>query len=420
MAGAHEPMTEVATRADVERLDAGDPLGRFKEAFDLPDGVIYLDGNSLGPLPKATPARLEEVARKEWGGDLIKSWDKHGWMDYANRLGDKIARLIGAGDGEVVVADSTSINLYKVLSAALRMRPGRTKIVSEIGNFPTDLYIAQGLTGTDSGHELRMVEKAGIVSAIDDDTAVVSLTQVDYRTGEMHDMAAMTEAAHAAGAIMVWDLSHSAGAVPVDLNAENADMAVGCGYKYLNGGPGAPAYLFVAERHQNTFEQPLSGWIGHARPFDFLPDYEPADGVSRYLCGTPGIIAMAALEVGVDLMVEADMSVIRKKSIQLSELFIKRVEATCGEFGLELISPRSPEIRGSQAGFTHSNGYPVMQALIERGVIGDFRAPDILRFGFTPLYLGFADVWDAVEILREVLASGVWTEEKYSRRGMVT
>ena len=413
-------MANAPTREQLTRRDDTDPLAGFRDAFDLPAGIIYLDGNSLGPLPSATPARLAQLVEQEWGRDLIKSWNDHDWIDYPQRLGAKIARLVGAHGHEVVAADSTSVNLFKLLSAGFTMRPDRNIIVSEIGNFPTDLYIAQGLTAQNDDRRLRMVEKRDVLAAIDGDTAIVSLTHVDYRTGEMHDMAAVTAAVQEKGALMLWDLSHSAGAVSVDLNACNVDLAVGCGYKYLNGGPGAPAYLFVADRHQAVFEQPLSGWMGHAAPFDFRPDYRPAEGIARYLCGTPGIIAMAALEVGIDLSCQADMTRIRAKSVALCETFIALVEESCGEYGFELVSPRTASIRGSQVSFAHENGYPIMQALIDRGVIGDFRAPNILRFGLTPLYLRHTDVWDAVAVLREVMESGSWDAPKYHARSAVT
>jgi len=409
------------TRADCAAYDRDDPLAAARDAFDLPCDVIYLDGNSLGPLPKKTRARLDEVIAVEWGRDLITSWNKHGWIDLPRRVGDKIARLIGAGPGEVVVADSTSINLFKVLAAALALNPGRRVVLSERENFPTDLYMAQGLIKLLGGtHELRLVDGAAVADAIDADTAVVMLTHVNYRTGAMHDMAAVTRAAHAQGALIVWDLAHSAGAVPVDLNGANADFAVGCGYKYLNGGPGAPAFVWVAARHQERFTQPLSGWLGHAAPFAFEPDYRPAAGVARYVCGTPPVLSMAALEAGVDVVLSADIDQIRRKSVALCELFIRLVEQECDGLGLTLASPRDSTRRGSQVSFQHAEGYPVMQALIARGVIGDFRAPDILRFGFAPLYIRFVDVWDAVAALRDILTSGAWDRPEFRVRAKVT
>ena len=408
-------------RAHALALDAADPLGRQRDAFALPDGVVYLDGNSLGALPKATPARLARVAAEEWGRDLVTSWNKHGWIDLPRRIGDKIARLIGAGPGEVVVADSTSVNLFKVLAAALRLNPDRKVILSERDNFPSDLYIAQGLAGLlDDGHELRLVEADGIAGAIGSDTAVLMLTQVNYRTGAMHDMAALTAATHASGALAIWDLAHSAGAVPVDLRAADADFAVGCGYKYLNGGPGAPAFVWVAARHQERFVQPLSGWLGHAEPFAFISDYRPAPGIGRYVCGTPPVLSMAALDEGVDLLLAVDPAALRAKSQTLTQLFIAAVEGRCTGQGLTLLSPRDPERRGSQVSFAHAQGYAVMQALIARGVIGDFRAPDIARYRFGPLYISHADIWDAVAALRAVMAEQAWRDERFRRRAAVT
>ncbi len=414
-------MTAQFTRADLDRRDAADPLRVFRDAFQLPENVIYLDGNSLGPLPKAAQTRLQDVVETEWGADLITSWNKHGWIDMPQRIGAKIAGLIGAAPHEVIAADSTSINLFKLLAAALRLRPDRRVIVTEETNFPTDLYIAQGLARHLGGDvELRMVARDKILDALDVDTAVVSLTHVDYRTGAMHDMADMTAQVQAEGALMLWDLSHSAGAVPVDLNDCGADLAVGCGYKYLNGGPGAPAYLFVADKHLAAFEQPLSGWMGHAAPFAFDPDYRPADGIAQALCGTPSILALAALECGVDLALKADPALIRRKSMHMGELFVALVEERCGEHGFALASPEVPEHRGSQICFRHPEGYAIMQALIARGVIGDFRAPDILRFGFAPLYLCYTDLWGAVDVLRDVMESGAWDDPAYRTKATVT
>ncbi len=408
------------TRTDIEALDATDPLALRRERFDLPDGVIYLDGNSLGALPKATPGHLERVVRAEWGQGLIRSWNDAGWIDLPQRVGDKIGRLVGAAPGQVVVADSTSVNLFKALAAAVRMRPGRSVVLSERGNFPTDLYIVQGLGALIGGVELRLVEREEIPAAIDAHTAVVMLTHVDYRTGAVHDMAAVTRAAQDAGALMLWDLAHSAGALPVDLDGCGADLAVGCGYKYLNGGPGAPAFLYVAARHQEAFRQPLAGWMGHAAPFAFGTAYEPAPGIRRALCGTPAVLAMAALEVGVDELLAVDMGDIRLKSLGLTRLFRTLVAQECAGFGLAPVGPEEPERCGSQVSVAHPQGYAVMQALIARGVVGDFRAPDIMRFGFAPLYLRFADVWDAVQALRDILATGAWGRPEFHRRAAVT
>jgi kynureninase len=400
--------------------DAADPLAPFRSRFRLPPGVIYLDGNSLGALPAATPKRLAEAIEQEWGGDLIASWNRHDWIGAPRRVGDKIARLIGAQEGEVIVADSTSVNLFKLLGAALSSRSGRSTILSEPGNFPTDLYVAEGVTQMMAGKTLLSRPVEEIAAAIDDDTAVVLLTHVHYRSGRKLDMAAITAAAHAKGALVLWDLSHSVGAVRVDLNGCGADLAVGCGYKYLNGGPGAPAFLFVAERLQAELRSPLSGWMGHARPFDFIDAYAPGDGVDRFACGTPPMLSLLALEEGVDLMLEADPALIAQKSQALSELFIATVEAQSAGLGLTLASPRSPADRGSHVAFAHNEAYAICQALIDRGVVGDFRAPDLVRFGFTPLYTRFADVWTAAQRLVEVVATGAHRQAEYQVRARVT
>jgi kynureninase len=408
-------------RADALALDREDPLAAFRARFRLPDRVVYLDGNSLGALPKATPARLAAVIEDEWGEGLIRSWNRHGWIELPRRVGDKIGRLIGARPGEVVVADSTSVNLFKLMSAALRLRPERRIIVSESENFPSDLYVAQGLIDLlGARHELRLATPETLDAALDDDVALVLLTHVNYRSGRMHDMEAVTRRAHQRGALMLWDLAHSAGALPVDLAACDADLAVGCGYKYLNGGPGAPAFLHVAERLQAEFRSPLTGWLGHAAPFDFDWRFRPAPGIASAIVGTPPILSLAALEVGVDLALEADLAAVRAKSLALARLFMERVAASCAGLGLTLASPSRDDERGSQICYAHSEGYAVMQALIARGVIGDFRAPDILRFGFTPLYTSFADVWDAVEALRAVLTSGEWDRPELRQRAAVT
>jgi kynureninase len=410
------------TRDDCLALDARDPLAPLRAQFDIPDGLIYLDGNSLGVLPKATPARVAEAVRDEWGRGLIGSWNAAGWIELPRRLGDKVARLVGARPGEVVVADSTSVNLYKVLSAAIALAPrGRRSIVSERHNFPTDLYIAERLAAQ-HGLYLKLVDADGIEAALHD-AAVLLLTEVNYRTGALHDMRALTRAAHAAGALAVWDLAHSAGALPVDLHGADADFAVGCGYKYLNGGPGAPAFLWVHPRHAGAFVQPLAGWMGHAAPFEFTPGYQPAEGVARYLCGTPPVLALAALDCGLDSVLAAEplggLSALREKSVALTALFIDLVEARCA--GLRLVTPRDARRRGSQVCLAHDDGaYAMVQALIARDVVGDFRAPDILRFGFTPLYTRYVDVWDAVEHLHQVLDAGEWREPRFNQRSTVT
>ena len=417
------------TRDDALALDAADALAPLREQFELPDPpnhLIYLDGNSLGVLPKATAARVQQVVKQEWGTGLIRSWNSAGWMDLPQRIGDKIARLVGVGAGELVVADSTSVNLFKVLSAALSIAqadaPQRKVILSERSNFPTDLYIAEALA-RERGFELRLADADELPRLLNDDTAVLMLTHVNYRTGRMHDMATLSAAAHAAGALTLWDLAHSAGAVPVALANDGADFAVGCGYKYLNGGPGAPAFVWAHPRHVERFWQPLAGWIGHAAPFEFKPGYRPAAGISRYLCGTPAVLSLAALECGVDTVLAAEplggMAALRSKSLALTNLFVQRVLATCP--ALALVSPTDDTQRGSQACFSHPEwGYAVVQALIARGVIGDFRAPDVLRFGFTPLYLRYVDAWDAAEHLRQVLDSGEWRRPEFSQQQAVT
>jgi kynureninase len=396
-------------------LDAADPLAHCRERFALPEGVIYLDGNSLGALPRATATAVTDTVERQWGGDLIASWNKHDWIGAPQRIGDRIAPLIGAKAGEVLVGDSTSVNLFKLLAAALAARPGRKTILSEAGNFPTDLYIAQGVGGM-AGATLRTVDADAVEGAIDAGTAVVMLTHVDYRSGRRHDIDRLTAAAHAAGALMLWDLSHSAGAVAVDLNAAGADLAVGCGYKYLNGGPGAPAFLFVAEALQDRLASPLSGWLGHAEPFAFEPDYRPAPGISRFQAGTPSILAMAALEAGLATFDGVSTADLEAKSRRLSDLFIALVEERCPE--LTLASPR--ENRGSHLVLAHPHAYALMQALIERGVIGDYREPDLVRFGFAPLYNGYADVWRAVEVVAAILASRSWDAPRFHRRQRVT
>src|SRR5579863_5405838 len=366
-------MTEL-TRDEAAALDRADELAPFRERFVLPDGVIYLDGNSLGPLPKATPARISQVLEREWGRSLIRSWTDHGWIDLQFRIGEKIAQLIGAEPGTTVVADSTSVNLFKLLAAGLDQRPGRRVILTEEGNFPTDLYMAQGLTALlQRGHELRPVKD--IPAALDDTVAVLMLTHVNYRSGKMHAMAALTRAAHDAGALVLWDLSHSVGVVPLQLDADQVDFAVGCGYKYLNGGPGAPAFLYIAPHMQADVRLPLTGWLGHAEPFAFESMYRPAAGIARAVVGTPPILSLAALEVGIDISLKAPMTALRAKSLRLADLFIEMMQPLPG---FTLLTPREHAIRGSQVAFGHPDGYAIMQALIERGVIGDFRAPNVL------------------------------------------
>jgi kynureninase len=404
------------TRDEAAALDRADPLAEFRERFVLPDGVIYLDGNSLGPLPRATPSRVSQVMEQEWGQSLIRSWTDHGWIDLQFRIGEKIGRLIGAAPGTTIVADSTSVNLFKLLAAALDLRLGRPVILTEEGNFPTDLYMAQGLTALlQRGHVLRPV--VDVAAALNDQVAVLMLTHVNYRSGAMHDMAALTRAAHAVGALVLWDLSHSAGAVSLQLEADGVDLAVGCGYKYLNGGPGAPAFLHVAQHLQDDLRLPLTGWLGHAEPFAFESVYRPAAGIARTVVGTPPILSLAALEAGIDIALQVPMTAVRAKSQRLAEAFIGLIE---GEGEFRLLTPREQAARGSQVSFAHRHGYAIMQALTERGVIGDFRAPDVLRFGLAPLYVRFVDVWDAVATLRDVMRDGAWREPRFEARRSVT
>ena len=433
----------MTTLHDCRQLDANDPLRPLRAHFSIPADTIYLDGNSLGVLPVAAAARAAQVVQQEWGQGLIRSWNAAGWFDLPQRLGARIASLIGAGADEVVAADSTSVNLFKVLAAAIRIAqhadPARRVIVSERSNFPTDLYIAEALCQS-HGCSLQLVEADGVPQALGPQVAVLMLTHVNYRSGAMHDMAAITAAAHAAGALVVWDLAHSAGAVPVDLRGADADFAVGCGYKYLNGGPGAPAFLWVHSRHSARtdlpFMQPLSGWWGHAAPFAFDSSYRSAPGISQFLCGTQPIVSLSLLECGLDVFAAAEplggINALREKSLALTDLFISLVEERCKGFGLGLATPREHAQRGSQVSLTlqseaaNSAAYAVVQALIARGVIGDFRAgdgkaePDILRFGFTPLYIGFEDVWLAVEQLRDVLHTGAWRAPQFMQKNAVT
>jgi kynureninase len=425
-------------------MDRADRLAPLRASFDLDaadaEGLIYLDGNSLGPLPRAAAARVRQVVEEEWGHGLIRSWNTAGWITLAQRIGDKIARLVGASPGEIAVTDGTSVNLYKVMAAALQIAAAdaparRTTILSERTNFPSDVYMLASIA-RERGYELRLVDADDLAAAIDGETAVVMATHVDYRTGRMHDMRLVNEAAHAAGALAIWDLAHSAGAVPVSLHGRGspagaADFAIGCGYKFLNGGPGAPAWVWGHPRLTQRMDaegwsQPLAGWFGHADPFAFAPDYRPAAGIARFVCGTPPVISLAALECGVDTVLAADaaggMPAVRGKSLALTDLFVALVEARCTGHGLTVVTPREPARRGSQVSvaFAAEGAYAVMQALIARGVIGDFRAPDILRFGFTPLYTRFVDAWDAVDRLLAVLESGEWRDPAFQVRAAVT
>ena len=412
-------MPGVLTRADAAALDAADELSFLRDDFALPAGVVYLDGNSLGPLPRAAAPRLADLVAREWGERLVRSWNDSGWIDLPARVAARLAPLVGATADELLVADSTSVNLFKLLAGGLGLRPGRRVMLSEEESFPTDLYVAQGLAALVDA-ELRLVPRAGLRAALDERVAVLLLTQVDFRTGELHDLAEWTAAAHRAGALALFDLSHSAGALPVELDAAGADLAVGCGYKYLNGGPGAPAFAFVARRHQQDFRTPLAGWMGHREPFAFEPRYRPADGIARLACGTPPILSLAALECGVATIERGGVARLRSKSQALTDLFIRLVEQECAGHGLGLASPRDAERRGSQVSLRHPEGYAIVQALVARGVISDFRAPDLVRFGFAPSFLRFVDAWDAVAALRAVLAEREWERPQHRVRARVT
>ncbi len=412
-------------RAACEAMDAADPLAPFREKFILPEGVIYLDGNSLGALPVSTPAHVQRVITQEWGQGLIRSWNDAGWFVKPQTLGDRIAPLIGAAAGEVVIGDSTSSSLFQTAVAGMRLRPGRRVVVSERGSFPTDLYVlesVQELLGGREPIERRLIHDDGptLADVLDEDVAIVVLTHVDYRTGRLYDMAEVTRQVQAVGAIMIWDLCHSAGALPVDLNGVGADLAIGCTYKYINGGPGSPSFIWVAERHQAEARPAVTGWQGHARPFDFEVEYAPSAGVSRFRVGTPPLLSYAALEASLEIWADVDLTLLREKSLALTDLFIALVDERLSDWGLEVVTPREHDRRGSQVALRGGDGYAVMQAIIARGVIGDFRAPDLMRFGFAPLYVTFADVWDAVEVLRDVLVSEEWRKPEYASRGAVT
>ena len=408
-------------RDECAAFDAADPLQAMRAEFELDPGLVYLDGNSLGALPRSAAPRLTEVVREEWGRGLIRSWTDAGWIDAPVRLGAKVAPLIGAAPDEVICCDSTSVNIFKLLGAALRSRPERRVILTEQSNFPTDMYIADGLVElADRGWLVRRVLRSQLESALDDGVAVLMLTHVDFTTGYVHDMRGLTAAARATGAITLWDLSHSAGAIDVDLGGAGADLAVGCGYKYLNGGPGAPAYAFVSRRLHGLAASPLWGWMGHADPFEFSPSYRPAPGVRGFAAGTPPILAMAALEASLDLWATVDMHAVRQKAADLTEMFIALADARLESLGVEVMSPRPARLRGAQVALRHPQAYPVMSALRDRGVIGDTRPPDVLRFGFAPLYTRFTDAWDAVEALVEILTSGSWREPRHARRLPVT
>uniref|UniRef100_UPI0035CB5421 kynureninase n=1 Tax=uncultured Sphingomonas sp. TaxID=158754 RepID=UPI0035CB5421 len=413
-------MIQNFSRRDALDLDAGDPLASLRDRFDLPGGVIYLDGNSLGVLPRATAAHLTEVAQVQWGRDLVTSWNRHDWIGLPQRLGARIAPLVGADADEVIVCDSTSINLFKLIAAAIAARPGRSVILTEASGFPTDRYMIDAVAALDGGRRVRAVPREAVIAGLDEDVAVVVLTHVDYRSGHLFDMAAVTAAAHAKGALVLWDLSHSVGAVGVDLKRAAVDLAVGCGYKYLNGGPGAPAFLFVSRPLQAQLPSVLSGWMGHAQPFAFEQDYRPAEGLTRFLCGTPPILALAALELGIAQFDDVDLDHLFAKGRALGDLYIRLIEQRCGDYGFVLATPRAALDRGSHVCFAHDQAYPICRTLIERGVIGDFRTPDLLRMGFTPLYTRFVDIWDAVETIRTVMQERAWDDVRHRQRESVT
>lgn len=408
-------------RADCQALDRADPLAAKRNLFHLPNGMIYLDGNSLGMMPKNVPARVQDAMQKQWGETLIKSWNEHGWFHLAQKIGDRLARLIGAPQASVIAGDTISINLFKLLAAAAKMSPQRRVILSDNGNFPSDLYVAQGFRDLlDDGYELRVVAPDDVMGAIDETVAFTMITEVDYRSARLHDMKAVTAKAHALGALTIWDLAHSAGATPVDLTGGNADFAVGCTYKYLNGGPGAPAFLYVRPDLQDKVRPALSGWWGHVAPFAFDLDYHPAPGIIRNQCGTQPILSMTALDAALDVWDDVDMQVLRAKSLALCKCFIGLVEERCGKHGITVEGPRQMQLRGSHVSLHHPEGYAVMQALIANHVIGDFRSPGMMRFGFTPLYTSFADVWDAVDILARILDRNEWDQPQFLSRKAVT
>jgi kynureninase len=409
-----------ASREACAALDAADPLAPARAAFTLPDGLVYLDGNSLGAMPATTPARLQQTLHEDWGRRLIGGWNEAGWVDLPQRIAARIAGLIGAQADEVAVADSTSVNLFKLLAIALQLRPQRSVILTETDNFPTDLYVAQNLVRWTGRHRLRVVDPDALASALDDDVAVLMLSHVNYRSGAMHDLAQLTAAARTRGALVLWDLAHSAGAVPVDLQAAGADFAVGCGYKYLNGGPGAPAFAFMARRWHAQACSPLAGWFGHREPFAFAPEYAPAPGAAQLQCGTPPILSLLALEAGVELMAALDGTALRRKSLALTALFMARVQPLLDTHSFGLLTPHAARRRGSQVSLRHAQAWPICQALIEAGVVGDFRTPDILRFGFAPAYVRHVDAWDAAERLREIMRTDIWQHARFRARRRVT
>ncbi len=413
--------SSATTRAACEAFDRADPIRAYRDRFRLPEGVIYLDGNSLGALPKATADRVKKVLDVEWGEHLVDGWLKDNWMGLSEVLGDKIAKLIGADAGEVIVVDTTSINVHKVIAAAMLMRPDRRTLLTDKGNFPTDVYMAQGLVEfLGRQHRIKMVEEDQVAESIDEDTAAVFCTQINYKTGRLHDMARITKAAHAKGALAIWDLAHTAGCVPIELNKIEADFAVGCGYKYLNGGPGAPAFVFAPKRHHDKVRQPLTGWLGHANPFEFGLDYKPAQGIRQFRASSPPILGIVAMEAGIDDMIEFGIGNVRAKSLALTGLFMRLVEERLIKHGFTIATPKETERRGSQVALNHKDGWPIMQALKARKVIGDFREPNIVRFGFAAPYVRFADVWDAVENLVQVMEKEEWKKPEFQNKKWVT
>jgi kynureninase len=409
----------LVTLDKARQLDAADPLREMRDRFVLPEGIIYLDGNSLGALPKVTSAHLREIVERQWGADLITSWNRHGWIDWPERIAGKLSPLLGAKPNELLIADSTTVCLFKLLSAAVAGRPGRSTILTQRGNFPTDLYAAEGLIRLHPNLVLKTVGADELPEALGGDVAVLFLTHVDYRSGMRHDMAALNAAAHSVGALTLWDLSHSTGAVELDLNGSRCDLAVGCGYKYLNGGPGAPAFLYVADRLQASLDSPISGWMGHANPFDFGPSFVPADDIRRFLTGTPSILSLAALECGLDTFSGVSCEWIERKAEGLTSFFVEAVETLCGD-EVVLASPRDPGLRGSHIVFAHAQGYAVMQALIARGIIGDFRPPNLMRFGFAPLYNSYEDAWSAAEAISQIIHDHSWDRPQFLGRKRVT
>tara|TARA_B100000959_G_scaffold18477_2_gene17858 strand:+ start:13727 stop:14974 length:1248 start_codon:yes stop_codon:yes gene_type:complete len=408
---------------DLKSLDNQDPLSRYREEFYLPKNTIYFDGNSLGPVPTKTIENLNKTINDEWGRDLINSWNKADWINLPQRLGDKIAPLLGAKSGEVIVVDSTSVNLFKVLTSALRLNDKRKKIISESTNFPSDLYILEGVNAmSNNQYECLLIEDddIDIEKYIDSSVAVVMLSHINYKTGRISDMKTITDYAHKKGALVVWDLSHSVGVIPMDLHNIGVDFAVGCTYKHLNGGPGAPGFLYVNSDLIEIVSQPLSGWLGHSDPFAFDRKYFPANTINKYICGTPSILSYKAVESGLDVFDGISMDQVREKSIQLSELFIELIQQECGDFGFELFSPTEANLRGSQISFKHENAYPIMQSLISRGVIGDYREPNILRFGISPLYMRFEDIWEAIMNLKTIMESREWDSDRFKKRNYVT